>query len=111
MPMPTKPTTSGLDQITDPLLRDLATRVVQSFQLAAERALGHQSAPAKYPLPTTPGSAEEVVLALYRKFSPDRQRAAVQAAMTSLSAPPADRQRRYGELAKVNLSSAVPVET
>ena len=101
---------SQVTEIDNPELREIATRVVNIMQLAAEKATAHQAEPATYPISSDPNSFEQLFLSRFEQLPPEQQQAAIGKVLAAIKAPEAERVRVYGDLAKVDLRSATAVE-
>ncbi len=102
---------SQVTDIDNPELRELAMNVVKTMQLAVEKATAHKADPSSYPIAADPDSFEQLFLSRFEQLRPEQQEAGIKNVMSSIKAPPADRIRLYGDLAKVDLRSAEAVET
>ena len=103
-------TDSQVMELADAKLKRVAKRVLYTFQVAGEKAVAHHADPAKYPLPADSNSAEHLFLARFRELKPGQQQAAVARVMASVKAPEAERNARFGALARVNLKLPTSVE-
>jgi len=101
---------SGEIELTDVKLQTIATRVLNTFKLAAEKGIAHHAEPTQYPMPTRPNVIEEIFLTQFKQLTPVQQRTGVAKVMESLNAPQAERRRVYGDLARISLRSAAAVE-
>jgi len=97
-------------ELTDEKLQTIATRVLNTFQLAAEKGIAHYAEPTQYPMPTRPDVIEEIFLTQFKELTLVQQRTGVAKVMESLNAPQAERKRVYGDLARISLRSATAVE-
>jgi hypothetical protein len=96
--------------IDDPKLQALARQVLGVFCLAGEKVVAHEADPATYPLRRLPSSVEAILQARFRFLPAPLQRRAMANVAASLSTPVDDRVRRYGEVARIDLSSPEPIE-
>ena len=101
---------SGEIELTDEKLQTIATRVLNTFKLAAEKGIAHHAEPTEYPMPTRPNVIEEIFLTQFQQLTSVQQRTGVAKVMESLNAPQAERRRVYGDLARISLRSATAVE-
>lgn len=101
---------SQVTEIENSELREIAMRVVNTMQLAAEKATAHQAEPATYPISSDPNSFEQLFQSRFQQLRPEQQQAAISKVMTAINAPEAERVRVYGDLAKVDLRSETAVE-
>jgi hypothetical protein len=101
---------SQVTDIDNPELRELAMNVVKTMQLAVEKATAHKADPNSYPIAADPDSFEQLFLSRFEQLRPEQQEAGIKNVMSSINAPPAERIRLYGDLAKVDLRSAEAVE-
>ncbi|MBW4638534.1 MAG: hypothetical protein KME05_09910 [Gloeocapsa sp. UFS-A4-WI-NPMV-4B04] len=101
---------SQVTEIGNPELREIATRVLNTMQLAAEKATAHQAEPATYPISSDPDSFEQLFSSRFQQLRPEQQQAGITNVMAAIKAPEAERIRIYGDLAKVDLRSPTAVE-
>lgn len=101
---------SQVTEIDNPELREIATRVLNTMQLAAEKATAHQAEPATYPISSDPDSFEQLFSSRFQQLRPEQQQAGITNVMAAIEAPEAERIRVYGDLAKVDLRSPIAVE-
>jgi hypothetical protein len=101
---------SQVTEIENLELREIAMRVVNTMQLAAEKATAHQAEPATYPISSDPNSFEQLFQSRFQQLRPEQQQAAIAKVMVAIKAPEAERVRVYGDLAKVDLGSEIAVE-
>lgn len=102
-------TMSEVTELTDPKLKAIAKRVLQTFQVAAEKAVAHEAESANFPMPAAPDAAERIFHSRLKSLSPVQRQTAVLKVMASIKAPEAKRVAAFGELGKINLRSAVSV--
>ena len=102
-------TTAEVTDIADPVLRKIAKRVVNEMDLTIAKVVAHDAQPAKYPLPSDPDSIEQILWQYYQtKTVPQRSFAA--ARLTPMIEGTSARSKRMlGDLAAVDLESAVPI--
>src|ERR1044072_3363814 len=98
-------TNSEVGEIADPKLRKLLSRVAQEMELGIERVAANHSKPAEFPLPTDPNSTERILAARVSALPKGKQAKAAGGSRQRLNAPAATRQKRFGDLAKVNLKT------
>lgn len=101
---------SQVTEIENSELREIATRVFNTMQLAAEKATAHQAEPATYPISSDPNSFEQLFQSRFQQLRPEQQQAAIGKVMVAINAPEAERVLVYGDLVKVDLHSATAVE-
>lgn len=104
-------TTSQVTEIEEPKVRDVAMRVVNTLRLAAEKAVAHHAEPAKYPIASETDSLEQIFLARFQALRPEKQQVAVTKVMPLVNASGEERIKVYGDLAKIDLHSAISVQT
>ncbi len=90
-----------------PELQAAGEKIKNALILAADRAVMHFAEPAKYPIDSTAGSAEQLFLAHLTSRKPAVQKTAVAKTTASLGTPA--RMARLGALAEVDLRSKTPV--
>jgi hypothetical protein len=92
---------------TDQKLQKLSRRLQQTIDLTIEKVVAHNEDPKKYPLPAKAKSLERVFHNLFEELPKKHRKAVIEAANKTLKASGTERNRIYGELAAVNLRSAV----
>ncbi|HEX5110647.1 MAG TPA: hypothetical protein VFV95_19490 [Vicinamibacterales bacterium] len=108
--MPAIDSISQVVELSDARLKKIAKRTLRTLQLEAEKAVVHHAEPAKFRLAADPDSSERIFLARFKELNQTKQQAAVVKAMASVTAPEAQRQAFYGDLAKIDLRSETIVE-
>ena len=96
-------------ELTDPWARKIARRVVKEMELAIEKAVANEADPAAYPLPKQADAVERVLQSRLRRLTPEQRRLAVSRVMPRVRAGADQRQRAYGDLARVDLRAASSV--
>ena len=104
-------TMSRVTEIEDPKLRDVGMRVVNTLRLVAEKAVAHHAEPAKYPIASETDYLEQIFLARFQALRPEKQQVAVTKVMPLVNASGEERAKVYGDLAKIDLHSAISVQT
>lgn len=99
-----------LAELRDPQLRQVADQIFRIAQLATEKVAAHHADPNNYPIPTDPRSFEQLFSRRFSRLKPNEQQAAVAKLMPRVRAPEAERRRLYGDLARVDLRLAMPVD-
>jgi hypothetical protein len=106
---------SEVAELADPKLRAIAKRALRGLQLEAEKVIANIADPVTYPRtpasddPTRNSSAEEVLAAWFTRLDKSKLEAAINRVMVSAKADETERQAFYGELAKVDYQSPVPM--
>ncbi len=103
-------TLSDTPQITDPAIRAIAQRVANTVNVAAGKAVASTVEPAKFPLPKEQGSLEHLMRGRFQRLPQAAQAKAKANVMALVKSPMAQRQKQFGDLAGLDLSSTVPVE-
>ncbi len=93
----------------NPELRELADRVFRTLRVAADKAVAHAAAPDSFPMPADPNSLEQLFLARFQKLQAAKQQAAIKEILPIVTGSAAGRAEHYGDLAGVDLNSAVAV--
>jgi hypothetical protein len=104
------------DSVTDTLVveipnakvRAIAMRVARQAELGFEKVAAHHAEPARFPLPTQAGSLEQILAIRFDKLPESTKKVAGARATARLKASAANRQRRFKDLASINL--AKPIE-
>ncbi|HMG43636.1 MAG TPA: hypothetical protein VK611_20060 [Acidimicrobiales bacterium] len=104
-------TASVLGDITDPKVRKVLQPIIQQAQLAAEKVAAHHHQPKAFLLPKDPKSLEGILQTRFAELPQQVKSKAANNALASLAQPASARASRVGELAKINLASAEPIET
>jgi hypothetical protein len=97
-------------ELTDPALRILGNRVVNTAILSIQKAVAHQVSPHQYPISDQP-SLEQRFLTFLQQLPVPRQQAAAAKIANLVNADPATRRSMYGDLAQVDLHSAIDLAT
>lgn len=97
-------------RLEDPSLQRIADRVALEARLAVEKVAASHAAPDQYPLTPDPKSVERILKSLFDALPQAVQQAAATRAIDRIGAPAAERAERYGDLARVDLTSATPVD-
>lgn len=87
----------------------LKERTKKTMDLALEKVVAHHENPGQYPLPGDAKSLERTLNRLFQALPDRNQRKTIDKINATLKAGSADRNRIYGDLAGINLRSAVPV--
>jgi hypothetical protein len=98
-----------IEDLADPKLRQVAMRVVNTFKIAADKAIAHLAEPANYQLPADAQSAEHFFVSYFNKLRPVQRGFVKAKVMPRVKAPEIERARLFGDLAKVNLRLTKPV--
>jgi hypothetical protein len=99
-----------LADLRDPQLRRVADHIFRTAQIAAEKVVANHVDPGSYPLPADPKSFEQLFLKRFSRLKPAGQQAAVSKLLPRVRASEAERRRIYGDLARVDLRAAMPVD-
>jgi len=102
-------TNSQVYEIADPKLRKVFARVARELKLSIEKVAAHHANPNAFPLPPDPNSAERILAARFSALPQSFQDRAGAVTLERLNVPVAARQRRFGDLAAVNLKSGVAI--
>lgn len=97
--------------IADPKLKAIGKRIIRGLQLEAERAVAHRAAPEAFPLAAQQlrSSDETLFLSWFDRLDATKQQAAKARAMASVNKTESARTDFYGDLARVDLRSAISV--
>jgi hypothetical protein len=101
---------SEITEIKDPKLKAIAERILNESRVATEKAIAHEQDPRNFPLSADQSSNERTILSRFRQLDARKKQTATSKVMASVRLSPAERTNKYGDLARVNLSSEVPVE-
>ena len=93
----------------DPGLQALRERLTKALELAAGKAVAHLADPKKYPLSQTHGSLERALGDFIGNLPTRKRKEAIEMLLPTATGTASDRERAYGQLAAVNLRSAIPV--
>ena len=96
-------TTSQVSEIADPKLRKLFKRVVREMQLSIEKVAANHANPNEFPLPPDPNSTERILAARFNELPQEFKNRAGSRVTSRINTPPSARQRRFGDMAAVNL--------
>jgi hypothetical protein len=110
---PVQTDTIAIEELTDlrdPQLQRVADHIFRTAQLAAEKVAANHADPGSYPLPTDPKSFEQLFLKRFSRLKPAEQQVAVSKLRPRVQATEAQRRRFYGDLARVDLRLATPVD-
>lgn len=102
-------TMAEITDLADPKLRGIAMRIVKEMELAVQKTVAHKAEPANFPLPQDPNSVEQIVQSRFQKLHPAQQQLAVAKILPLVKANNAIRSKAFGNLAHVDLRSAIPV--
>jgi hypothetical protein len=108
--MPGTVTNSQVIEVPDAQIREIAVRVARQAELAMEKVAARHANPSKFALPTQPKSLEQVLQSRFGALPDVTKKAASIQASARLAQPAAVRQRRFKDLARVDLTKATPVE-
>ena len=101
---------SVLGDITDPKVRKVLQPIIQQAQLGAEKVAAHHHQPKGFLMPKDPKTLEGILQTRFAELPEQVKSKAANNALASLAQPASARASRVGELAKVNLASAEPIE-
>jgi hypothetical protein len=87
----------------------LKERTNKTIDLALEKVVAHEENPGQYPLPGDAKSLERTLNRLFQALPAGNRRKTIDKVNKTLKAGSAERSRIYGDLAGINLRSAVPV--
>ncbi|MGP4042801.1 hypothetical protein [Streptomyces sp. 2A115] len=99
---------SVVTDIPNAKVKAVTERVVQEFQLAADKVAAHHAEPAKYPMPADKNATEYVLAERFAALPEGLRKKAADKVTADLKSGAA-RTKRLGDLAKVDLRSATPV--
>jgi len=102
-------TMSEVKELTNPALRKIGKRVAREIELTIHKVVAHDSEPAKYPLPADADSIEQILWQYYRTTTPAQRALAASRVMPTIKKMSPKSRRRFGDLAGVDLESAVPI--
>jgi len=92
-------------ELSHPKLKKLAQRMASGFEVAVEKVVANLQDPARYPLPRDSKALEHRLRALVEKLPAAKRRELAKQVMPRVEAGAAGRERRYGDLAKIDLRS------
>lgn len=92
-----------------PKLGSLVERTTKAVDLAMEKVVAHHQNPQQYPLPADSKSLERAFHNLFEKLPALKRKKVINKANETLKASSSERTRIYGDLAQVDLRSAVSV--
>jgi hypothetical protein len=87
----------------------LKERTKKTMELALEKVVAHHDNPGQYPLPGDAKSLERALNRLFQALPAGSRRKTIDKVENTLKAGSAERNRIYGDLAGIDLRSAVPV--
>ncbi|WP_165267930.1 hypothetical protein [Streptomyces scabichelini] len=90
-------------------VRAVAERVVQEFQLAADKVAAHHGESARFPMPSGGSATEHLLAKRFMTLAEGQKKEAAERVAADLKAGSA-RSKKLGDLAKVDLRSPTPVE-
>lgn len=96
-------------RIDDSKLRVIANDVVNTIELAIEKAIANAEEPNNYPMPQSATALEQKLKANFTQLPARRQRQLAREIMPRVKASAATRRQAHGRLADVNLRLAKPV--
>ena len=103
-------TMSQVARLEDPNIQRIAERIALEAQLAVEKVAASNADLSRYPLTSAKESIEQILKARFDALPQSVQQAASTYAITRISAPAAEREERYGDLARVDLTSATAID-
>jgi hypothetical protein len=92
-------------KLSHPKLQKLAERMASGFELAIEKVVAHLQDPKRYPLPSGTKTTEHRLRALVEQLPATKRRELAKQIMPRVEAGKAERERRLGDLAKIDLRS------
>lgn len=104
-------TTSQVVQVSDPTIQKIAERVALEAQLAVEKVAASSANPEGYPLAADEKSIEQILKSRFDALPEAVQAAAAARAISRINAPAAEKAARYGDLASVDLTNAIAIDT
>lgn len=96
-------TNSQVSEIADPKLRKLLMRVVREMELSIDKVAANHAKPSEFPLPDDPNATERILAARYDALPKEVKEQAWSKVSLRINTPAVARQRRFGDLAAVNL--------
>ena len=102
-------TNSQDSEIADPKLRKLLVRVAREMELSIEKVAANHAKPSEFPLPSDPEATERVLAARFNTLPKDVKDRAGSRVLGRINLPAAARQRRFGDLAAVNLKAGAAI--
>jgi hypothetical protein len=96
-------TNSQVSEIADPKLRKLLMRVVREMELGIDKVAANHAKPSEFLLPDDPNATERILAARYDVLPKAVKEQAWAKVSQRIATPAAARQRRFGDLAAVNL--------
>ncbi len=105
-------TMSQVTELIDPKIQKLAERIALEAALAAEKVAASSTQPDEYPLITSDEkSIERILESRFTVLPQPTKQAAATKAINRINAPTAERAARYGDLASVDLTNAIAIDT
>jgi hypothetical protein len=101
---------SQVTEPADPWIQKIARRVALEAQLAVEKIAASATRPDEYPLSRDERSIEQILKSRFDLLSPEVKQRASTRAVDSIRMPAAERAARFGDLASVQLTSAVAID-
>jgi hypothetical protein len=104
-----KNNTVGLLKNADPKVLSVAKRVAEELELEIYKVVAHSAEPTNFPLPQEPNSIEQTLYKRFKTLTPTQKQQAVAKVLPRLRASKAQWEKRFGDLSKVDIHSALPI--
>ena len=104
-------TMSQVLELADPKLQKIAERIALEAELAVEKVAASFTQPAEYPVTPKEKSIEKILGSRFDTLPQTTKEAAAARAINRINATPTERAARYGDLASVDLTSAIAIDT
>jgi hypothetical protein len=102
---------SQVAELPDPKLQKIAERIALEAELAVEKVAVSFTQPTEYPLTSDAKSIERILESRFNILPQATKQAAAARAINRINAPAAERAARYGDLAGVDLTNSVAIDT
>ncbi len=106
----TQTNTQARIEIKDPYVLSIANRILHTMQLATLKAIAHNVDPESFKISNNSKSFERIALSYVRSRSKRKQEEAGKKVFSLLSLPLTEREKTFGELARVDLRSPMAIE-
>jgi len=104
-------TNSQVSEIANPKLRKGLVRIAREMELSIEKVTANHAKPNEFPLPADPNATERILATRFNALPQELKDRAGSRVSSRLNAPAAARQRRFGDLAAVNLKVGTTIGT
>ncbi|MFM7470313.1 MAG: tachylectin-related carbohydrate-binding protein, partial [Nodosilinea sp.] len=102
---------SQVTDLADPKIRKIAERIALEARLTIEKVAASSAQPDAYPLASDEKSIEQILKSHFDTLPQSIQQAAATQAINLITAPAAERAARYGDLANVDITNAIAIDT